>query len=407
MAHSVEEALTLAERIGYPVIVRPSFVIGGLAIDFCYSPEDVVRQLAAATVVDPDRPVRIDRYLEGIEVDVDAVSDGERVLIPGLLEHVERAGVHSGDSVGMFPPQTLSEGDTDLIVTTMQRIVLALGARGLCNAQFIVREDGVYLIEVNPRASRTVPFMSKVTGVPMVDLAVRISLGERLEDLGWPNGLLEPPPFVAVKAPAFSTAKLRGVDPSVGPGMQSTGEVIGISEDPRVALAKALTGASLVPPSPSAVEEAPLALLSIADRDKEALPRLAEALRAAGYRLAATAGTRTLLLAAGHEVRPVAKLGAEPDEAAGEVSILDLIASGEVRLVVNTPTPRSGAVRDAAEIRLAATAEGILCLTAIETAVAAAEAMRPEIAAHIADVRPLGEWVPAPGTVRKVASLVG
>jgi carbamoyl-phosphate synthase large subunit len=407
MAHSVEEALTLAERIGYPVIVRPSFVIGGLAIDFCYSPDDIVRQLAAATVVDPDRPVRIDRYLEGIEVDVDAVSDGERVLIPGLLEHVERAGVHSGDSVGMFPPQTLSEGDTDLIVTTMERIVLALGVRGLCNAQFIVREDGVYLIEVNPRASRTVPFMSKVTGVPMVELAVRISLGERLEDLGWPNGLLEPPPFVAVKAPAFSTAKLRGVDPSVGPGMQSTGEVIGISADPRVALAKALTGASLVPPSPASAEDAPLALLSIADRDKEALPRLAEALRAAGYRLAATAGTRALLVAAGHDVRPVAKLGAEPDSGAGEASILELIASGEVRLVVNTPTPRSGAVRDAAEIRLAATAEGILCLTAIETAVAAAEAMRPEIAAQLADVRPLGEWVPAPGSPRKVAALVG
>ncbi|HEY8632578.1 MAG TPA: carbamoyl-phosphate synthase large subunit, partial [Candidatus Limnocylindrales bacterium] len=409
MAHSVEEALTLAERIGYPVIVRPSFVIGGLAIDFCYSPEDLARQLAAATVVDPDRPVRIDRYLEGIEVDVDAVSDGERVLIPGLLEHVERAGVHSGDSVGMFPPQTLSEGDTDLIVTTMERIVLALGVHGLCNAQFIVREDGVYLIEVNPRASRTVPFMSKVTGVPMVELAVRISLGERLEDLGWPNGLLEPaePAFVAVKAPAFSTAKLRGVDPSVGPGMQSTGEVIGISADARVALAKALTGASLVPPSRASAEDAPLALLSIAERDKEALPRLAEALVAAGYRLAATAGTRALLNAAGHEVRPVAKLGAEPDAAAGEAPILELIASGEVRLVVNTPTPRSGAVRDAAEIRLAATAEGILCLTAIETAVAAAEAMRPEIAAQLADVRPLGEWVPAPGAPRKVAALVG
>ncbi len=228
MAHSAEEALTLAERIGYPVIVRPSFVIGGLAIDFAYSPEDLVRQLAAATVVDPDRPVRIDRYLEGVEVDVDAISDGTDVLIPGLLEHVERAGVHSGDSVGVFPPQTVSEGDQGLIVATMERIVLALGVRGLVNAQFIVREDGVYLIEVNPRASRTVPFLSKVTGVPMVELAVRIALGSTLAELGWPGGLRPPPEFVAVKAPAFSTAKLRGVDPSVGPGMQSTGEVIGI-----------------------------------------------------------------------------------------------------------------------------------------------------------------------------------
>ncbi len=404
MAHSIEEALTLAERIGYPVIVRPSFVIGGLAIDFCYSPDDLVRQLAAATVVDPDRPVRIDRYLEGIEVDVDAVSDGERVLIPGLLEHVERAGVHSGDSVGVFPPQTVGEGDRELIVATMERIVLALGARGLCNAQFIVREDGVYLIEVNPRASRTVPFMSKVTGVPMVELAVRISLGERLADLGWPNGLLEPPPFVAVKAPAFSTAKLRGVDPSVGPGMQSTGEVIGIAADPRVALAKALTGASLVPPRRLGPDDAPLALVSIADRDKEQLGRLAAALARAGYRLAATAGTRAALAAAGYEALPVAKLGAEPDEAAGEGEILQLIAAGEVRLVVNTPTPRSGAVRDAAEIRLAATAEGILCLTAMETAVAAAEALDPDLSERIADVRSLADWVPAPGRPRQASA---
>src|SRR6185503_1544102 len=326
----------------------------------------------------------------------------ERVLIPGLLEHVERAGVHSGDSVGMFPPQTLSEGDTDLIVTTMERVVHALGARGLCNAQFIVRDDGVYLIEVNPRASRTVPFMSKVTGVPMVELAVRISLGERLEDLAWPNGLLEPPPFVAVKAPAFSTAKLRGVDPSVGPGMQSTGEVIGIHEDPRVALAKALRGAALIPPQPG--EEGALALLSIADRDKGTIGRLAAGLAGAGYRLAATPGTRRSLAEAGYDARPVAKLGEAADTASGEVAILDLIACGEVRLVDNTPTPRTGAVRDAAEIRHAATAEGILCLTAMETAVAAAEALDSEVAGAVAAVRPLGEWVPEPGQPRLVAT---
>jgi len=398
MAHSVEEALTLAERIGYPVIVRPSFVIGGLAIDFCYSPEDLARQLALATVVDPDRPVRIDRYLEGVEVDVDAVSDGELVLIPGLLEHVERAGVHSGDSVGMFPPQTVSEGDQALVVATMERIVLALGVKGLVNAQFIVRDDGVYLIEVNPRASRTVPFMSKVTGVPMVSLAVRISLGATLPELGWGGGLLPPPPFVAVKAPAFSTAKLRGVDPSVGPGMQSTGEVIGIHTDPRVALAKALLGAALVPPRAGVDGE--LALLSIADRDKALLPRLAAGLAEAGYRLAATRGTRAALAEAGHEARPVAKLGEAADATIGEVPILELIASGEVRLVVNTPTPRSGAVRDAAEIRFAATGEGILCLTAMETAVAAAEALDPAIATELSSVRALGEWVPMPGQPR-------
>jgi carbamoyl-phosphate synthase large subunit len=396
MARSIEEALALADQIGYPVIVRPSFVIGGLAIDFSYSPSDLVDQLARATVVDPDRPVRIDRYLEGIEVDVDAIADGETVLIPGLLEHVERAGVHSGDSVGMFPPQTVSVSDQGLIVDAMDRIVRALDVHGLVNAQFIVRDDGVYLIEVNPRASRTVPFMSKVTGVPMVKLAVRIALGETLRGMGWGNGLLEPPPLVAVKAPAFSTAKLRGVDPSVGPGMQSTGEVIGIHTDPRVALAKAMQGAALIPPRPGA--DGALALISVAERDHGELPRVARALARAGYRFAATSGTAAELRGLGYEAQVVAKVGETPEP--GQAAILDLIASGKVRLVVNTPSPKSGPVRDAIEIRLAATAEGILCLTAIETAVAAAEALDPDLIERLAEVRSLGEWVPDPGRPR-------
>jgi carbamoyl-phosphate synthase large subunit len=393
MARSIDEAEALADLVGYPVIVRPSFVIGGLAIDFAYSRDDLVTQLAAATVVDPDRPVRIDRYLEGIEVDVDAVADGETVLIPGLLEQVERAGVHSGDSVGVFPPQTVSDADQGLIVASMERIVRALGVRGLVNAQFIVREDGVYLIEVNPRASRTVPFMSKVTGVPLVDLAVRVALGQTLRQNGWPNGLLPPPPFVAVKAPAFSTTKLRGVDPSLGPFMQSTGEVIGIHVDARVATAKALLAAALVPPRPG--PDGALALLTVAERDKALLAPLAAALTRAGYRFAATSGTRAALASLGHAAEAVAKLGAAAGP--GEMPILDLIASGRVRLVVNTPTPRSGPVRDAAEIRLAAIAEGVLCLTAMETAVAAAEAIDPDLEALLAEVRPLGDWVPAPG----------
>jgi carbamoyl-phosphate synthase large subunit len=401
MARSVEEALALAEQIGYPVIVRPSFVIGGLAIDFSYSPSDLVSQLARATVVDPDRPVRIDRYLEGVEVDVDAVADGETVLIPGLLEHVERAGIHSGDSVGVFPPQSVSRSDQELVVEAMDRIVRALNVKGLVNAQFIVRDDGVYLIEVNPRASRTVPFMSKVTGVPMVKLAVRIALGETLAAMGWPNGLLEPPPLVAVKAPAFSTAKLRGVDPSVGPGMQSTGEVIGLHEDPRVALAKAMQGAALIPPRPGA--DGALALISVADRDHGELPRVAHALARAGYRFAATSGTAAELRKLGYDSQVVAKVGEKVEP--GQARILDLIASGKVRLVVNTPAPRSGPVRDAAEIRLAATSGGILCLTAIETAVAAAEALDPDLRARLAEVRSLREWMPNAGVPRTALAL--
>jgi carbamoyl-phosphate synthase large subunit len=238
--------------------------------------------------------------------------------------------------------------------------------------------------------------MSKVTGVPLVDLAVRVALGQTLRGNGWPNGLLPPPPFVAVKAPAFSTTKLRGVDPSLGPFMQSTGEVIGIHVDVRVATAKALLAASLVPPRPG--PDGALALLSVADRDKALLGPLAAALARAGYRFAATPGTRAALAGLGHDAEAVGKLGeAAPATDPGEVPILDLIASGTVRLVVNTPTPGSGPVRDAAEIRLAAIAEGVLCLTAMETAVAAAEAIDPDLEALLAEVRPLGDWVPAPG----------
>jgi carbamoyl-phosphate synthase large subunit len=259
-----------------------------------------------------------------------------------------------------------------------------------------------------------VPFLSKVTGVPMVELAVRIALGAALEELGWPGGLLPPPPFVAVKAPAFSTTKLRGVDPSVGPSMQSTGEVIGIHEDADVALAKALRGANLLPPTvPPAASFAdateppapPVALLSIADRDKGSLVRLARALELAGYRLAGTPGTRAALGAAGIAAEPVAKLGAEPDPSLGEVGLLDLLLGGRTRLVVNTPTPRSGPVRDAAEIRHTAISEGIPCLTAIETAVAAAEALDPAVAGRLADVRSIVDWLSiAPVAARAAAA---
>jgi carbamoyl-phosphate synthase large subunit len=398
VATSLEEALTVAERVGYPVIVRPSFVIGGLAIDFCYGPDDLERQLHAATVVSEERPVRIDAYLEGLEVDIDAVSDGREVLIPGLMEHVERAGVHSGDSVAVFPPQRLSDADQELIVSALSRVALEIGVRGLINAQFIVRDDGVFLLEVNPRASRTVPFLSKVTGVPMVDLATRVALGSSLEQLGWSGGLCTPPGVVAVKAPVFSTMKLRGVDPSLGPGMQSTGEVIGLHEDPDVALAKALFAASLRPPIPD--EAGTIALVSLADRDKHRLGEVADALARVGYRFAATRGTATVLRDAGHEVLEVARLGAEADGVeAGLPPILDVIGSGGVSLVVNTPSPRSGPVRDAAAIRHAAVAEGILCLTSVDTAVAAARSLDPRIRARVEEVRPLEAWLRSPATV--------
>ena len=388
MATSVEEALVVAERVGYPVIVRPSYVIGGLAVDFAYGPADLERLVAHAAAIDDERPVRLDAYLEGLELDVDAITDGERVLIPGLMEHVERAGVHSGDSVGVYPPQRIGEVEQELVVDAVTRLALAIGVRGLINAQFIIREDGVYLLEANPRASRTVPFISKVTGVPMVELATRVALGERLVDMGWPAGLLPPRQLVAVKAPVFSTAKLRGVDPTLGPAMQSTGEVIGLDRDPRVAMAKALIAAALHPPLPG--EGGALALLSIADRDKPLLPELADHLAAVGYGFCATAGTAGELRALGYSVEELGRVG---EEAAGRRSVLDAIASGDVLLVVNTPSPESRPVRDAGEIRLASVAEGVLCLTSIDTAVAAAASLAPEVVAAVWDARPLGEWL--------------
>ncbi|MEP7379953.1 MAG: carbamoyl-phosphate synthase large subunit, partial [Chloroflexota bacterium] len=244
------------------------------------------------------------------------------------------------------------------------------------------------LLEVNPRASRTVPFMSKVTGVPMVELATRVALGETLAGMGWPGGLLAPRPLVAVKAPVFSTMKLRGVDPMLGPAMQSTGEVIGIHADPRIALAKALVAASLRPPV--APDTGAMALLSLADGDKPHLAELATRLARGGYRFCATHGTAVALRVLGHEVEEVARVG----EAAGSGrSVLDAVRSGEVLLVVNTPSPESRPMSDAGLIRMAALGEGILCLTSIDTALAAVAALDPALAGRLDEVRPLGEWL--------------
>jgi carbamoyl-phosphate synthase large subunit len=392
IATSLDEALVVADEVGYPVLVRPSFVIGGLAIDFCYGPDDLARQLAAATVVTEERPVRIDAYLEGLEVDIDAVTDGTDVLIPGLMEHVERAGVHSGDSTAFFPPQQLSSADQGLIVDAMRRICLEMGVHGLVNAQFIVRDDGVYILEVNPRASRTVPFLSKVTGVPMVALATRVAGGASLRSLGWSDGLLPEPPFVAVKAPVFSTAKLRGVDPSLGPGMQSTGEVIGLHQDARVALAKALLSAALRPPLPG--PDGAAALISVAPRDEARVGELADALAAAGYRFMATPGTAAALRRQGYHAQVVALVGDESSDLPG---VLDVIASGEVSIIINTPMPRSGAVLDAAAIRHAAIAEGVLCMTTMDSAIAAAHSLEPAAQARIGDVCSLGSWLASAG----------
>jgi carbamoyl-phosphate synthase large subunit len=266
------------------------------------------------------------------------------------------------------------------------RLVREIGVRGLVNAQFIVRDEEIYLIEVNPRASRTVPFMSKVTGIPMVPLAVDIALGDTLASKGYVSGIASAPTGVAVKAPAFSTAKLRGVDPTLGPFMQSTGEVIGLGLTAEEALGKALIAANLLPPPPRDPQR--IALLSIADRDKHLLARLATPLLAAGYELVATPGTRSALAALGITAGTAHPLGDQGRD--GAPGIADLIRSGAVALVVNTPSMATGALRDALEIRLAAVEYGVLCLTAMETAVASAEALSVRASMSGVSLNPIG-----------------
>ncbi len=367
---SVADALKTAQLIGYPVLVRPSYVLGGRAMEIVQNADELVRYMAAATDVATGRPVLIDKYLEGKEVEVDALCDGEEVLIPGIMEHIERAGVHSGDSMAVYPGINLTEDEVDTVVEYTRRIGLALGARGLINVQYVImpRNGGgsdVYVLEVNPRGSRTVPFLSKVTGVPMVQVAVNIMLGRSLREQGYPGGLWKRQRLVAVKAPVFSMAKLIGVDTYLGPEMKSTGEVMGIDTDWPAALAKALLAADLMLPPTGA------ALLSLSDRTKpEAVPVI-EALAAAGYRFYATHGTAAMIEAMGYPVTRVEKL-----TDGGHPNVVDVIRRGLVHVVINTAEGRiTGTLRDGFHIRRAAAEMRIPCFTSIDTARAAAAAL--------------------------------
>ncbi|MFN2451750.1 MAG: carbamoyl-phosphate synthase large subunit [Candidatus Dormibacteria bacterium] len=412
--NDVTEAIAIADRVGYPVLVRPSYVIGGRGMEVVHSRAALERYLAGALAALPADlrgrrgSVLIDKYLLGTELEVDAICDGERVLIPGIMEHIERAGVHSGDSMAAYPPVHTSSAVHDAIVQYTRAMALALGVRGLCNVQFVVHADRVHVIEVNPRSSRTVPFLSKVTGVPMVELAVRVMAGETLAELGWADGLVPPLPLVAVKAPVFSMLKLTNVDPAVGPEMKSTGEVMGIDVSLGAALQKAFLGASGTMPTTGA------ALCSVADADKrEALPILS-ALALLGCRLYATGGTAAFLAAAGIEAHPVAKIGH------GRPNVLDVIDEGRVELVINTvshvetdelhpgdasvpPSDERRRVKDGFRIRVAAEARRIPCCTSVDTAAALVDAMVRQRAGEpvaVATVRAYREGAVVPGQAR-------
>ncbi|HVH65613.1 MAG TPA: carbamoyl-phosphate synthase large subunit, partial [Candidatus Acidoferrum sp.] len=389
-ATTVEGALEIARRVGYPVLVRPSYVLGGRGMEIVHSPDDLHRYVDAAIAFGVRGPVLIDKYLLGRELDVDAICDGEHVLIPGILEHIERAGVHSGDSYAVYPPITLTPDETRRVVDMTTMIARLVKAVGLINIQYVIQEGVPHVLEVNPRASRTVPFLSKVTGVPMVRLATHTALGKTLSDLGYAGGLQPERPLFAVKAPVFSMAKLPAVDAVLGPEMKSTGEAMGIAEDLAAAQYKAfLSTMHELPPEGAA-------LCSIADVDKdEALPTL-RALHGLGLRLFATAGTAALLERSGIPATTVKKLRD------GHPNVVDVIHAGQVQLVVNTVSSAAVAdngsgvpLRDGYEIRRASVERRIPCLTSLDTARALVQALRAWRREHHSSVAVLGEYVGA------------
>jgi len=393
--NTVEQALSTAQLIGYPVLVRPSYVLGGRAMEIVQNPRDLIRYVTNAVEIAAGKPILIDKYLEGIEAEVDAICDGEETLIPGVMEHIERAGVHSGDSLAVYPAIGLHRDEVQKIVDYTERLGPALGAKGLMNVQYVImrpepkRAEGppsdVYVLEVNPRASRTVPFLSKVTGVPMVRLAVQVMLGATIQELGYTPGLWPRQNLVAVKAPVFSMSKLIGVDTHLGPEMKSTGEVMGIDRTFEAALAKALTAADMSLPRRGSI------LLSLADRTKPEALGLIRDLAAAGYRLCATAGTAAMIRAMDLAVEQVPKRIEE-----GHPNVVDVIQDGLVDAVINTPEGRvTETLRDGFEIRRAAAEKRIPCLTSIDTAAAAISSLVRDDP-HFT-VQPLRDYLSASG----------
>jgi len=382
---SIDEALNTAQLIGYPVLVRPSYVLGGRAMEIVHNATELVRYMSLAMELETGHAVLIDKYLQGKEVEVDAIGDGETVLIPGIMEHIERAGVHSGDSMAVYPGVNLTEQEIETIIDYAIRIGVALKIKGLMNIQFVImpgsadQPSSVYVLEVNPRASRTVPFLSKVTGVPIVKVATKVMLGKSLKEQGYSNGLWPTQKLVGIKAPVFSMSKLLGVDTYLGPEMKSTGEVMGIDSTFDAALAKALLASALMLPPKGAI------LLSIADRDKsEALPIIRK-LSSIGYKLYATEGTAAMIETAGLPVNRITKKLSE-----GHPNVADVINNGTVDGVVNTITGGQIPLRDGFYIRRAAAERRIPCFTSLDTIRAAVEALAN--GSQIYAARPLPEY---------------
>ena len=353
---NLQDAINGAADIGYPVMVRPSYVLGGRAMEIVYNEAELRDYMSRAVKVTPDHPVLVDRYMEGTEVEVDGISDGVDVIIPGIMEHVERAGVHSGDSIAVYPPQTLSSKVIYTIIDYTKRLAVALHVKGLLNIQFVVVNDEVYIIEVNPRSSRTVPFLSKVTDVKMVNLATRIALGATVKELGYHSGLVPPKPYVAVKAPVFSFAKMTDVDIALGPEMKSTGEVMGIDYHYARALYKAIIGSGMNVPTKGCI------LFTVADKDKDEMKQLAKAFSDIGFEICATEGTAKAIQAMGIDAEIVGKVHERSTD------IIQMIKSGKINMVINTLTQGKHSMNDGFKIRRATVEHGVACLTSLDTA---------------------------------------
>lgn len=355
-ARSEAEAVTIANRIGYPVLVRPSYVLGGRAMEIVENQKDLENYMRNAVKASPEHPVLVDRYLLGKECEVDAISDGTDVLIPGIMEHIERAGVHSGDSMAVYPPQNLSQKIQDTIADYTKRLALGLNCIGMMNVQFVIFEEQVYVIEVNPRASRTAPFLSKVTGIPMAQVATNVILGKSLKEQGYKDGLYPESTKVHVKAPVFSFAKLLSVDTNLGPEMKSTGEVMGTDSTLEKALYKAFEGSNMH------LADHGTALFTIADEDKVESGELAKRFLAIGYQLVATSGTAKYLNQEGILVKEINKI--TEDE---ELTVLDVIREGKVQVVVNTMGRDKEVQSDGFQIRREAVEQGVPLFTSLDT----------------------------------------
>ena len=361
---TTEEAIKAANELTYPVLLRPSYVLGGQNMIIAHSDKDVEEYMQIITSHHIENPVLIDKYMMGTEVEVDAICDGEDFLIPGIMEHIERAGVHSGDSISVYPAQNLSRRIRDTLVTYTQRLALALNVKGLINVQYVVYNHSVYVIEVNPRSSRTVPYISKVTGVPMVSLATRIALGEKLKDLGYGTGLYPEHEYVAVKVPVFSFAKLSDVDTHLGPEMKSTGEVLGIAKNFHDALLKGLVAAG------NQMKKSGGVFITVRDADKQEVLDIADKFASMGFELYATSGTASNLNRNMIAANSVKKIHEDPDN-----NVLTLLDSGKIDYVISTSEKGRLPAKDSVRIRRKAVERSIVCLTSLDTANAMADCL--------------------------------